>query len=74
MISLQKFVEHRSEGNKFGRIAFAFGSVELPEAAPGFEWQVVSSFNPDEELMKNAALKEVFRAALLKGCAVVKPG
>jgi hypothetical protein len=72
MNRLQKFVEHPSEGERLGRIAYAFGPVNLPEAAPGFKWKAVSSFNPGDELTKNAALKDVFRAAILNGCAVVK--
>jgi hypothetical protein len=46
MNRLQKFVEHPSEGERLGRIAYAFGPVNLPEAAPGFKWKAVSSFNP----------------------------
>jgi hypothetical protein len=72
MKRLQKFVEHRADGDTIGRIAYAFGPVKLPEATPGFEWQDVSSFNPGDELIKNAGLKEVFRAAIVNGCAVIK--
>ncbi len=74
MNRLQKFVEHRSDGDTLGRVAYAFGPVNLPEPTPGFEWQAVSSFNPGDELIKNVRLKEVFRAAIVNGCAVVKPG
>ena len=47
--------------------------TSLPEASPGFEWQTVPSFNPGDELIRSAGLKEVFRAAIVNGCAVVEP-
>jgi hypothetical protein len=60
MNRLQKFVEHRSDGDTLGRVAYACGPVNLPEATAGFECQAVSSFNAGDELFKNAGLKEVF--------------
>jgi hypothetical protein len=70
MNRLQKFVEHHSDSDISGRVAYAFGPVNLPEAAQGFEWHAVS-FNAGDELIKNAGLKEVFRAAIVNGCAVI---
>lgn len=73
MNGLQKFIESHSDGGKLGRVVYAFGPDNLPEATPGFEWHEVSSFNPGEELIENAGLKEVFRAAIVNGCPVVEP-
>jgi hypothetical protein len=71
MNRLQKFVERQSDSGTVGRVAYAFGPTKLPEATPGFEWQEVS-FNAGDELVENAGLKEIFRAAIVKGCAVVE--
>ena len=74
MNRLQKFIEQRSDGDTVGRVAYAFGPINLPEATAGFKWHAVSSFSAGDELIENAGLKEVFRAAIVNGCALVKPG
>jgi hypothetical protein len=71
MNRLQKFVEQGAYGEKLGRTAYAFGPGNLPEPGAGLEWKPV----PADELIDNAGLKEVFKAALKDGCAVVmSPG
>jgi hypothetical protein len=93
MNPLEKVIERGSDG-ELGRVAYAFGKVNLPKAAPGFEWQAVSFFqrrprweigqlgslvkiciqaNSATSSLKNAGLNEVFRAAIVNGCVVVKP-
>jgi hypothetical protein len=72
MNRLQKFVEHPSDADTLGRVGYAFGPVNLSAATQGHKWKVVSSFNPGGELVKTSGLKEVFRAALANGGAVVK--
>jgi hypothetical protein len=74
MNRLQKFVEQGPYGEKPGRTAYAFGMDNLPEPGKDLEWEPVASFRPADELMENAGLKEVFKAALANGCAVVGKG
>jgi hypothetical protein len=70
MNRLQKFVEEGLHGEKPGRTAYAFGSGNLPKPGIGLEWKPVASFRPADELMENADLKEIFKAAIKNGCAV----
>jgi hypothetical protein len=71
MNRLQKFVEQDPYREKSGRTAYAFGPDKLPEATNGLQWKPVISFRAADELMQNAGLKEVFKAALANGVAVV---
>jgi hypothetical protein len=68
---LLKFVEQRDDGEKSGRVAYAFASSLLPRPQEGMEWRITRSFSAADELLKDASLGEVFKAALDKGCAVV---
>ena len=74
MNRLQKFVEQGPYGEKPGRTAYAFGPDNLPEPGTGLEWKLVSSFSVADELIANAGLKDVFKAAIKDGCAVVGRG
>jgi hypothetical protein len=71
MNRLQKFVEQGPYGEKPGRTAYAFGPGNLPEPGAGLEWKPVTSFRPADELIENAGLKDIFKAAIKDGCAVV---
>jgi hypothetical protein len=71
MNRLQKFVEQGPCGEKPGRTAYAFGPNNLPEPSTGLGWKLATSFSAADELMENAGLKEVFKAALANGCSVV---
>jgi hypothetical protein len=71
MNRLQKFVEQGPYGEKLGRTAYAFGPGNLPAAANGLEWKPVIPFSAADEVMRYAGLKDVFRAAIASGCAVV---
>jgi hypothetical protein len=74
MNRLQKFVEQGVHGDKPGRTAYAFGPGNLPEPGTGLEWKSVASFRPADELIENAGLKDIFKAAIKNGCAVVSRG
>ncbi len=39
---------------------------DLPEPTAGAEWVADKSFNPAEEILRDPALKEVFKSALDK--------
>ena len=71
MNRLQKFIERRADGERSGRVAYAFASSLLPEPTEGMDWRVAPSFNAANELLNDEGLGEVFKAAIDKGCAVV---
>jgi hypothetical protein len=73
MNRLQKFIEQGASGEKPGRIAYAFGPSNLPEAGKGLEWKSVSPFSAADEVMAEPGLKEVFQAAVRDGLAVLEP-
>jgi len=72
MNRLQKFIEQGPYGEKSGRIAYAFSLNLLPDPHKGFRWQNASDFSAADELLKDEALKDVFKAALDVGYAVLK--
>jgi hypothetical protein len=71
MTRLQKFVEQGAYGETSGRVAYVLRLDSLPEAGEGMTWQKVESFNAGDELLSDAGLKDVFKFALEKGCALV---
>lgn len=71
MNRLQKFVEQGAHGENPGRTAYAFGPTNLPEPSKGLEWRPVVPFSAAEEVMRDAGLKDLFRAAIATGCAFV---
>jgi hypothetical protein len=72
MNPLQKFFEQGAE--KSGRVAYAFQASSLPEPVDGMTWQPVQSFNVADELLQDPSLKDVFKAAVTNGYAVVIKG
>jgi hypothetical protein len=74
MNRLQKFVEQGAYGETSGRVAYAFQSSLLPEPVNGMGWQTAQSFSVADELIKDAGLRDVFKAAVDKGYAVVSRG
>jgi hypothetical protein len=71
MKRLQKFFEQGAHGGKFGRVAYAFQANSLPEPVDGMTWQPAQSFNVADELLQDPGLKDVFKAAVANGYAVV---
>jgi hypothetical protein len=68
---LQKFVEKGSYGEGRGRTAYILDPEALPPSTDGMEWQRVDTFNAGDELLKHPGLKEVFKAAIDKGVAMI---
>jgi hypothetical protein len=68
---LQKFIEQGAYGEKSGRIAYTFDFDSLPEALEGMSWKKAESFNAADDLWKDAGLKDAFKLAIEKGCALV---
>ena len=71
MTGLQKFIEQGPYGEKSGGVAYAFKLSSLPQPNEGMDWQIARSFNVADELLNDAGLKDVFKVAIDKGCAVV---
>ena len=44
----------------------------LPEALPGAEWTEDTAFKAGDAILANPLLKEVYKEAILKGCAFEK--
>jgi hypothetical protein len=68
---LQKFIEQGPYGEKSRRVAYVFRLDLLPEAGESMTWQHAKSFNSTEDLLRDAGLKDVFKAAVDKGCVIV---
>ena len=73
MKRLQKFVEKGAYGEGTLRAAYAMNVNNLPESAEGKQWHLVDAFSAAEEVLADPALKEVFKQAIEKRCAVVTP-
>ena len=71
MSCLQKFVGVGSSGEGQIRAAYMLKSEKLPAPAEGKQWQVVESFNAGDEILKDAGSKDVFKAAIRDGYAIV---
>lgn len=74
MSRLEKFVEIGSYGEGPTRAAYALGSEKLPAPAEGMRWRPVENFSAGDEILKDAGLKDVFKAAISNGYAVVDFG
>jgi hypothetical protein len=71
---LQKFVERGAYGEGPGRTAYVLDPNSLPQAAEGFDWNKVDAFSAAEEILNDPRLKEIFKAAIRNGHAIVEPG
>jgi hypothetical protein len=71
MNRLQKFIEQSEYGEKPGRVAYAFEAGLLLAPAVQMTWQTVQSFSVADELIKGPGLRDVFKAAVDNGFAVV---
>jgi hypothetical protein len=74
MNRLQKFFEQGAHCGKLGRVAYAFQASSLPEPQEGMTWQLAQSFHVADELLQDPDLKDVFKAAVSNGYAVVIKG
>ncbi len=55
-----------SRGRKTDRVAYVIRERDLPEPTAGAEWVADNSFNAAEEVLRDPALKDVFRSAIDK--------
>jgi hypothetical protein len=73
MNRLQKFIEQGEYGERSGRVVYVLRLDTLPDASEGMTWQNVQPFSAADDLLENASLRDVFKAAIANGCAVI-PG
>lgn len=72
MTRLQKFVERRADGKRWGRVAYAFSSANLQPPRAGLDWRSNHDFNAADEVLADDGLKAVFKAAIAQGFAIVE--
>jgi hypothetical protein len=68
---LRKYSEWLSRGRRTDRIAYVLQEWDLPKPLPGAEWRHDRTFNAAEEVLTDPNLKDVFKAAIENGVAVV---
>ena len=72
MNRLRRFYEKVPYGRTSSRVAYATSRAALPEAAPEAEWTEDAAFNAGDAVLANPLLKEIYKEAILKGCAFEK--
>ena len=71
MAGLRKYSEWLSRGRRTDRIAYVLQEWDLPKPLPGAEWRHDRTFNAAEEVLADPNLKDLFKAAIENGVAVV---
>jgi hypothetical protein len=71
MNRLQKFVEKGAYGEGPLRVAYVLDADKLPAPIDGGRWDPSHDFNAGDELLGNMELKDVFKAAVDNGYAIV---
>ena len=59
-------------GQTSSRVAYATSTAALPESSPNAEWAKDETFNAGDAILANPLLKEIYKEAILKGCAFEK--
>ena len=70
MNRLRKYVERLPDGREL-RLAYAMSETALPDARPRSRWQEITPFSAADEVMAEPGLKDVFKAAIERGFAIV---
>jgi hypothetical protein len=73
MNRLRRFYEKVPYGQVPSRAAYATSRAALPEPSPDAEWTEDAAFNAGAAILANPLLKEVYKEAILRGCAFEKP-
>lgn len=71
MSRLQKLIEVGSSEKDPTRAAYVLEFDKLPLPIDGMQWRLVGDFKAGDEILKHAGLKDVFKAAIRNGYAVV---
>jgi hypothetical protein len=73
MNRLRRFYQKVPYGGTASRVAYATSRAVLPEPSSDAEWTEDAAFNAGDAILANPLLKEVYKEAILKGCAFEKP-
>ena len=73
MNRLRRFYEKVPYGRASSRVAYATNRAALPETLPYAEWTEDAAFNAGDAVLADPLLKDVYKEAILKGCAIVIP-
>ena len=68
MNRLRRFYENAPHG----RVAYATSTDALSKSLPDTEWTEDTKFNAGDAILADPTLKDVYKEAILKGCAVGK--
>ena len=72
MNRLRRFYETVSSGQMAGRVAYATSAGALFKSLPDGEWAEDTEFNAGEAILADPTLKDVYKEAILRGCAMGK--
>lgn len=72
MNRLRRFHEKVPYGQSSARVAYAISAAALSKSSPGVEWAEDISFNGGEAIHADPTLKDIYKEAILKGCAIGK--
>ena len=72
MNRLRRFYEKVPYGQTSSRVAYATSRAALPEPSSNAEWTEDVAFKAGDAILANPLLKEVYKQAILKGCAFEK--
>ncbi len=68
MNRLRRFYEKVPYGQT-SRVAYATSAAAIANSLPGTAWGEDANFNAGDAILANPLLKEVYKEAILKGCA-----
>jgi hypothetical protein len=71
MNKLRRFYE-RVPDKQTGRVAYATSTAALARWLPDVVWIEDAKFNAGEAILADPSLKDVYKEALLHGCAIAK--
>ena len=71
MNRLRRFYE-RVPDNPTGRVAYATSTAALARWLPDPVWMENTKFNAGEAVLADPSLKDVYKEAILHGCAIGK--
>jgi hypothetical protein len=72
MNRLRRFYEKVPYGQTSSRVAYATSTAALSKSLPDGEWAEDTKFNAGEAILADPTLKDVYKEAILKGCAIAK--
>ena len=69
---LRRFYEKAPSGQTSCRVAYVTDAAALSKSVPDAEWIEDTKFHAGEAVLADPTLKDVYKEAILKGCALRK--